>query len=38
MTRGRADGMVVVVDGVFIDSRTRLARLADKARRRRSTG
>jgi putative tryptophan/tyrosine transport system substrate-binding protein len=32
MTRGRADGMVVVVDGVFIDNRTRLARLADKAR------
>jgi putative ABC transport system substrate-binding protein len=32
MTRARADGMVVVVDGVFIDSRIRLARLAEKAR------
>jgi putative ABC transport system substrate-binding protein len=32
MTRVRADGMIVVVDGVFIDSRIRLARLAEKAR------
>jgi ABC-type uncharacterized transport system substrate-binding protein len=31
MTRVRADGMIVVVDGVFIDSRIRLARLAEKA-------
>jgi putative tryptophan/tyrosine transport system substrate-binding protein len=32
MTRARVDGMIVVVDGVFIDSRIRLARLAEKAR------
>ena len=31
MTRVRADGMIVVVDGMFIDSRIRLARLAEKA-------
>jgi len=32
VTRARADGMVVVVDGMFIDSRIQLARLAEKAR------
>jgi len=32
MTRARVDGMIVVVDGVFIDSRIRLVRLAEKAR------
>ena len=31
MTRERADGLIVVVDGMFIDSRARLARLAEKA-------
>jgi putative ABC transport system substrate-binding protein len=31
MTRVRADGMIVAVDGMFIDSRIRLARLAEKA-------
>jgi putative ABC transport system substrate-binding protein len=32
MTSERADGLIVVADGVFIDNRIRIARLAEKAR------
>jgi ABC-type uncharacterized transport system substrate-binding protein len=32
MTRERADGIIVTVDGVFIDSWTHIAQLAEKAR------
>jgi putative ABC transport system substrate-binding protein len=32
MTRERADGLLVVVEGVFIDGRARIARLAETAR------
>jgi putative ABC transport system substrate-binding protein len=32
MTEERADGLVVIVDGLFIDSRTHLAHLVEKAR------
>jgi putative ABC transport system substrate-binding protein len=32
MSRERAGGIIVLVDGVFIDNRTRIARLAEKAR------
>jgi putative ABC transport system substrate-binding protein len=32
MTRGRADGLIVAAEGVFIDNRVQIARLAKKAR------
>ncbi len=32
MTRERADGIIVLVEGVFIDNRTHIARLAEQAR------
>jgi putative ABC transport system substrate-binding protein len=32
MTRERAGGLLIVVDGLFIDNRTKIARLAEKAR------
>jgi putative tryptophan/tyrosine transport system substrate-binding protein len=32
MTREKADGLIVIVEGVFIDNRARIARLAEKAR------
>jgi putative ABC transport system substrate-binding protein len=32
MTRERAGGLLIVVDGLLIDNRTQIARLAEKAR------